>query len=141
MARRRYRRLLPRLRPGRPGAAPEALATLRDARQRLLDLDRADLRMAARATAAIGRVQDHLGDAEEAQRTLADAVRELSAQDATHYAAQARVELADIAERTGGDPGTVREHLTEALAVYEEGGSPLAEELRARLDRMGDAGR
>ncbi|WP_246430262.1 NB-ARC domain-containing protein [Streptomyces rectiverticillatus] len=111
-----------------------ALTTLRGAYQGLMD--RNDKRMAARVLAAVGTVHEHLGDTDAAARVLSDAVRALEEQQASHYEAQARVRLADIVERIGGAPETVREHLTRACAIYETGGSPEAERLRERLNRM-----
>ncbi len=92
--------------------------------------------MAARVLAAIGTVHEHLGDTDTAARVLRDAVRALEEEHASHYEAQARVRLADIIERTGGACETVREHLTRACQIYEAGGSPEAEKLRDRLNRM-----
>ncbi|WP_312018477.1 NB-ARC domain-containing protein [Streptomyces sp. I05A-00742] len=112
----------------------KALATLRSAHQGLVD--RRDRRMAARAMIAIGTVHEHLGDMDTARRVLSDAVRELEAVQASHYEAQARLRLADIIERTGGAQDAVREHLTRAREIYQAGGSPEAEKLSERLDRM-----
>lgn len=89
--------------------------------------------MAARVTAAIGEVHDHLGETEEAVRALRTAAVALRAQEATHYEAQALVLLAGIAQRPGNDPSTARADLTRALEIYEAGGSPLADGLRERL--------
>ncbi|MFF8732271.1 ATP-binding protein [Streptomyces sp. NPDC015171] len=116
------------------GQHETALTTLHNAHQGLMD--RHDRRMAARVLAAIGTVHEHLGDTDAAVRVLSDAVRALEEEQASHYEAQARVRLADIIERTGGARETAREHLTRACAIYEAGGSPEAEMLRDRLNRM-----
>ncbi|WP_175409286.1 tetratricopeptide repeat protein, partial [Streptomyces sp. TRM64462] len=72
------------------GEHTEALETLRRAHRDLLAVE--DARMAARALAAIGTVHDHLGDADEALRVLADAVRDLEHSKAGgHYLARTLV--------------------------------------------------
>ncbi len=114
----------------------EAMATLRRARQDLESRAEPDRRMAARATAAIGVVRDHLGETEEAIRELREAARVLGEEEATHYEAQALVHLADIAERTGGHEGLVRDCLSRAVAIHEAAGSRLAETLRRRLGEL-----
>lgn len=120
------------------GDHADALATLTRAREELLGC--ADARMAARATAAIGTVHDHLGDTQEALRALREAARTLRDQDATHYEAQALVQLADVIERTGGPHGAARPYLTRALEIHEAGGSPMAQGLRERLRRLDGEG-
>ncbi|WP_053727349.1 ATP-binding protein [Streptomyces sp. WM6378] len=119
------------------GDSALALDTLRQAHQALLGLADPDVRMAARATDAIGRAHGHLGQRAEAERELREAVRVLREQGATHYEAQALLELADIARREGGDRTHLRADLTRALEIHEAGGSPLAEEIRARLGELG----
>ncbi len=119
------------------GRHDQALDTLRRAHQDLLARD--DKRMAARALAAIGAVHDHKGDPDAAMRVLGEAADALRAEKASHYEAQALVLLADITERTGGAQETVREHVMRAHEIYETGGSPEAEKLRKRLDRLGGA--
>ncbi|MFI1963424.1 hypothetical protein ACH429_04680 [Streptomyces pathocidini] len=111
-----------------------ALATLRGARGELLELG--DARMAARAAAAIGLAHGHLDEPSAARDELREAVRVLREQDAHHYEAQALVVLADLAPRTGEGPATVREYLARAVEIHEEGGSPAAEALRERLNRL-----
>lgn len=118
-----------------------ALETLRTAYKDLMD--RADRRMAARAMAAIGAAHEHLGDTDEAKRALGEAARTLREQKASHYEAQALVRLADLTERTGGGRtvkglAAVREQLTRAYEIYADGGSPEADTLRERLDRLQD---
>ncbi|MEU5703452.1 NB-ARC domain-containing protein [Streptomyces aurantiacus] len=120
------------------GRHDQALDTLRRAHQDLLARD--DERMAARALAALGAVHDHKGDPDAAMRVLGEAADALRAEKASHYEAQALVLLADVTERTGGARETVREHLVRAHEIYETGGSPEAEKLRERLDRLGGAG-
>ncbi|MFD9560939.1 ATP-binding protein [Streptomyces sp. NPDC059994] len=120
------------------GDHADALATLGRAREELLGCS--DTRMAARATAAIGTVHDHLGDPQEALRALREAARTLRGEDATHYEAQALVQLADITERTGGPRGAARPYLTRALEIHEAGGSPSAQGLRERLERLDGEG-
>ncbi|MFF2008530.1 hypothetical protein ACFVWY_05565 [Streptomyces sp. NPDC058195] len=112
----------------------QALATLDGAHTRLTGLD--DRRMAARVLAAMGLVHDHLGEPDEAIRTLGEAAEALRAQRATHYEAQALVALAGVRERAGADPGAVRAGLARALEIYEEGGSPQAGEVRRRMDAL-----
>ncbi|MFE5731889.1 hypothetical protein ACFQ7A_13430 [Streptomyces sp. NPDC056528] len=67
-----------------------------------------------------------------------DAATTLRAERATHYEAQALVALADIAERTGLRRADVPGWLDRAAGIHEEGGSPLAPALRARLRAWGD---
>ncbi|MEU8567237.1 NB-ARC domain-containing protein [Streptomyces pathocidini] len=111
-----------------------ALATLRGARGELLELG--DARMAARAAAAIGLAHGHLDEPSAARDELREAVQVLREQDAHHYEAQALVALADLVPRTGEGPATVREYLARAVEIHEEGGSPAAEALRERLNRL-----
>ncbi|MDQ1019878.1 tetratricopeptide repeat protein [Streptomyces afghaniensis] len=118
------------------GDHEEAMVTLRRARQDLEARAEPDRRMAARVTAALGVVRDHLGETEEAIRTLREAARVLGEEGATHYEAQALVQLADIAERTGGREDLVRECLSRAVAIHEAAGSRLAESLRRRLEDL-----
>jgi tetratricopeptide (TPR) repeat protein len=115
------------------GDHAEALATLREAHRDLLARAEPDLRMAARALAAIGVAHDHLGDTEEAVRVLREAVETLHDRGATHYEAQALVALADIAERTRGREDEVREWLSRALAIHKANGSLEAADVRRRL--------
>lgn len=120
------------------GDHTEALATLRRARQQLESRAEPDRRMAARVTAAIGVVSDHLGATEEAIRELRAATHVLGDDEgAMHYAAQALVQLADIAERAGNREEVVRECLSRAVAMHEASGNPLAESLRRRLEDLG----
>jgi tetratricopeptide (TPR) repeat protein len=116
------------------GHHDQALDTLNRAHRDLLARD--DRRMAARALAAIGAVHEHLGDSDTAMRVLGDAADALRAEKASHYEAQVLVLLADITERTGGGRETVREYLVRAHEIYETGGSPEAEKVRDRLDRL-----
>lgn len=116
------------------GRHREALETLRRARADLAA--REDHRMAGRALAAIGGVHDHLGDPDAAVRALTEAAELLRAEGASHYEAQALVRLADITQRTGAAPRTVRRYLLRAFEIYQAGGSPDARSLRERLDRL-----
>ncbi|OIJ92969.1 hypothetical protein BIV25_26155 [Streptomyces sp. MUSC 14] len=119
------------------GEHSQALATLGRARHDLLDREEPDRRMAARALAAIGIAHDRLGQTEEAVSALREAAGVLEEQRATHYAAQALVTLVGIAERTGSHRDSVREWLSRAVEMYEASGSPLAEDLRRRLEHPG----
>ncbi|MFJ5265483.1 AAA family ATPase [Streptomyces sp. NPDC088387] len=112
------------------GEHTEALAVLRRAHDDLLADEEPDVRMAARALAAIGLVRDRLGDTGAADRDLKEAVGILRERNAMHYAAEALVGLAGIAQRTGADTDVVRDYLTEALEIYERDGNPAAGELR-----------
>ncbi|MET7570420.1 NB-ARC domain-containing protein [Streptomyces sp. NPDC005492] len=115
------------------GDHAEAMVTLLRARSELLSDDEPDLRMAARATAAIGVVHGHLGETEEALRVLGEAARELREQEAMHYEAEALIARADIAEQAGGRTDLVRECLVRAVEIHEALGNPRAAELRRRL--------
>ncbi|MGW2510267.1 NB-ARC domain-containing protein [Streptomyces scopuliridis] len=123
------------------GDHDRALNSLRRARQDLLDLpDGPDQRMAARALVALGAVHERLGDTDEAMRVLSEAAGTLRAEGASHYEAQALVRLADLTERTGGSRDALRARLTRAFEIYDAGGSPDAQTLRQRLDRLDDTG-
>ncbi|MDX3230958.1 NB-ARC domain-containing protein [Streptomyces sp. ME19-01-6] len=113
------------------GRHEDGLATLRDGYELLRGLG--DVRMAARAQAAIGDTYEALGRTAEAVEALEEAARALRAQEATHYEAQALETLAGIAERAG-DTESLRRHLHRAVEIHEAGGSPRAPELRARLE-------
>ncbi|MEU7582194.1 tetratricopeptide repeat protein [Streptomyces sp. NPDC041068] len=115
------------------GDPAQALATLRRAREDLLSLTTPDHRMAARATAALGRALDRLGRIDEAVPALREAARTLRECEAYAYEAEALLDLAAIAERPGADRSRLRDDLARALDIHEEMGSPLAEELRERL--------
>lgn len=114
------------------GAHAAALETLLHAHEDLTACE--DLRMAARVEAAIGAVHEHLGDMDEAIVVLNSAVDALHRERAGHYEAQALVRLADITERMGGAREAVREYLERAFKIYEKGGSPVAKDLRKRID-------
>ncbi len=88
----------------------------------------------------MGAAHDHAGDTGEATRVLTEAARLLREADATHYEAQALVALADVVERTGGEPETIRAHLTRAFEIYSAGGGLAAEALRERLEGLGGQG-
>ncbi|WP_255293151.1 NB-ARC domain-containing protein [Streptomyces niveus] len=122
---------------GNPG---QALESLRHAQQALSDGEEPDLRMAARAVLATGRAHDHLGQTEQAIDAFGEAARVLKEERATHYEAEALLALAAIAERPGEDRTHLREYLTRALLIHEDGGSPLVEELRERLRRADEEG-
>ncbi|MFJ2256931.1 NB-ARC domain-containing protein [Streptomyces sp. NPDC087844] len=119
------------------GEYAEALETLCMAHHDLLAREEPDLRMAARAMAAIGVVHDHLGVTEEAVRALREAVRVLEEEKATHYEAEALVTLVDIAERAGSHQDSVRGWLTRAVTLHEANGNPVAEDMRRRLENLG----
>ncbi|WP_307835316.1 NB-ARC domain-containing protein [Streptomyces adelaidensis] len=118
------------------GDHTEAMVTLCRARQDLASGAEPDLRMAARVTAAIGVVHSHLGGTEDAIRELREATRALREQEATHYEAQALVQLADIAEHAGGHEALVRDSLRRAVEIHEATGNRLAESLRRRLEDL-----
>lgn len=104
-----------------------ALTALTEARATFLALH--DPRMAARSLADIGRTRARLGDRAGAAADLAKSADDLRACGAFHYEAQAAEDLADLLD----DPEEVRACLRRALAVYEEGGSPRAAAVLARL--------
>ncbi|MEU4211604.1 NB-ARC domain-containing protein [Streptomyces sp. NPDC026206] len=112
-----------------------ALETLTDACGRLISLG--DQRMAGRALAAMGMAHDHLGRTEDAVRALGRAAEMLREQRASFYEAQVREALADLAVRAG-EPAAVRRHLTRAVELLQQDGSPRAEEVRERLEGLGD---
>ncbi|MDH6577704.1 NB-ARC domain-containing protein [Kitasatospora sp. MAP5-34] len=116
------------------GRTEEAAATLRWVIEEFDSLADEDRRMAARALAALGRVRARLGDTDGARSDLERAVEALRATDASHYEARTRIALADLLEGTTGDRGGARGHLVRALEIFEQGGSPDADELRRRID-------
>ncbi|MGW2588266.1 NB-ARC domain-containing protein, partial [Streptomyces virginiae] len=104
-----------------------ALLALSQTRATFSKLD--DPRMAARALADTGRTRARLGDPTGAVADLSQAADELRQNKASHYEAQAMEDLADLLD----DPEQVRSCLRRALAIYEEGGSPRAAAVLARL--------
>ncbi len=120
------------------GDHTEAMDLLRRAQRDLENREEPDRRMAARVKTAIGVVHAHLGDTGQAIHDLREAIRELAeVADGTQYEAQARVRLADVAERAGGHEELVRECLSRAADIHEAlGNQRLAEELRQRLDDL-----
>uniref|UniRef100_A0AAU2VX28 NB-ARC domain-containing protein n=1 Tax=Streptomyces sp. NBC_00008 TaxID=2903610 RepID=A0AAU2VX28_9ACTN len=122
------------------GDHAEAMVLLRRAQQELKNRAEPDLRMAARVKAALGVVHGHLGDTAQALQELREAVRALvGVADGMQYEAQARVQLADVAEQAGGHEELVRECLGRAAGMYEaRGNHRLAEELRQRLNDLDD---
>ncbi|MFF9348432.1 hypothetical protein [Streptomyces sp. NPDC014734] len=104
-----------------------ALTVLGRARTALLALD--DSRMAARALADTGRTRARLGDTAGAVADLSRAAEDLRRGEALHYEAQVMEDLADLLE----DPEEARACLRRALTIYEEGGSPRAAVVLARL--------
>ncbi|MFD5190097.1 NB-ARC domain-containing protein [Streptomyces sp. NPDC058357] len=104
-----------------------ALSVLAEARTAFLVLG--DKRMAARSLADVGRTRARLGDPAGAVADLSQAADDLRGSKAFHYEAQALEDLADLLD----EPDEVRACLRRALAVYEEGGSPRAAEVLARL--------
>ncbi|MFE0175746.1 NB-ARC domain-containing protein [Streptomyces sp. NPDC059002] len=115
------------------GDPTRALDTLRQARTDFLALADPDHRMAARATAALGRTLDLLGRTDEAVPALREAAGALHEREAYAYEAECLLDLASIAERPGADRSRLRDDLARALAIHEEMGSPLAAELRERV--------
>ncbi|MFJ9521008.1 hypothetical protein ACIRPK_22485 [Kitasatospora sp. NPDC101801] len=109
---------------GEHGTGARELTTARDS-----FLDLRDPRMAARALADLGRARAWAGEGPAAVTALTTAVDELHRQSAHHYEAQALEDLAGLLTDPGGADGLLR----RALAIYEAGGSPRAEVLRARL--------
>lgn len=104
-----------------------ALLALTRAREEFLAL--ADAPLAARTLADTGRVLLRTGARGEAATALSQAVDELRRCDTSHYEAQALEDLADLLE----DPQAAKDCLRRALVIYEEGGSPRAAAVLARL--------
>ncbi|WP_186768096.1 NB-ARC domain-containing protein [Streptomyces qinzhouensis] len=109
------------------GEHATALIALDRARETFLALG--DERMAARALADTGRALVRSGDLAEAAVALSRAADDLHRGGASHYEAQALEDLADLLD----DPVEIRRCLRRALTIYEEGGSPRAAEVLARL--------
>lgn len=104
-----------------------ALAALDRAREVFLALG--DERMAARSLADTGRILARSGARAEAAAALSRAADDLHRSGASHYEARALEDLADLLD----DREAVRSCLRRALTVYEEGGSPRAAAVLARL--------
>lgn len=104
-----------------------ALLALSRAREEFLAL--ADAPLAARTLADTGRVLLRTGARGEAETALSQAVDELKRCDTSHYEAQALEDLAELLE----DPEAAKDCLRQALVIYEEGGSPRAAAVLARL--------
>ncbi|GAA2912053.1 hypothetical protein GCM10020221_04690 [Streptomyces thioluteus] len=119
------------------GRRDEALRTLRAARDGLLGLTPPDRRMAARATASLGDVHEHLGDLAAAVGEWTEAAGVLGEVGATYYEARVRLRLARAVEGVGGARDVVRGHVVRALEIHEAGGSGEVEGLREWLGRLG----
>lgn len=104
-----------------------ALTALGRARETFLALG--DERMAARALADTGRTLAGTGAVADAVAALSGAAGELRRCGASHYEARALEDLADLLD----EPAEIRRSLRRALTIYEEGGSPRAVEVLARL--------
>lgn len=104
-----------------------ALTALDRAREAFLSLG--DARMAARSLADTGRVLARTGTRAEAAAALSRAADDLHEVGASHYEARALEDLAELLD----EPERIRRCLRRALAVYEEGGSPRAAVVLARL--------
>ncbi|MER6568786.1 NB-ARC domain-containing protein [Streptomyces sp. NPDC001093] len=115
------------------GDHEQALTLLGQARADLLDLPEPDERMAARALLALGRAHAHRDEFDAAFHALETAADTLKARRAYSYEADAREELADLAQRTGRHPDRVREWLTRALEIHETNGDRRADDVRRRL--------
>ncbi|WP_051852669.1 tetratricopeptide repeat protein [Streptomyces aureocirculatus] len=122
------------------GDHDQALGTLHRARTDLLALPVPDHRMAARATAALGRALDNLGRTSEAVLTLREAARTLKRLEAHAYEAEALLDLVSIAERPGADRSTLRDDLTRVVTIHADMGSPLTESLTERLHSLENPG-
>ncbi|MGW2424811.1 NB-ARC domain-containing protein [Streptomyces sp. NPDC001709] len=115
------------------GEHEQALTLLGQARADLLNLPEPDARMAARALLALGRAHAHRDEFDEAFHALETAADTLKQRRAYSYEADAREDLADLAERTGRHLDRVREWLTRALEIHEANGNRRADDVRRRL--------
>lgn len=101
---------------GRPAEAePEMVATCRLAREQRHD------RMAARATAELGRVHRAAGDVDRAVTVLGEALVLEARRGSTYDEAALHEELADLAEERD-DRATAREHRTRARELRQSAG-------------------
>lgn len=91
-----------------------------------------DGRMAARVRIGLALLQMRAGARDAAAEALRAAAADL---DGTHYEAQARVHLADLA-RAEGDSAAERDHLRRAWEVYRDVGHPAADEIAQRIERL-----
>ncbi|WP_245600730.1 NB-ARC domain-containing protein [Streptomyces sulphureus] len=112
------------------GQRERALAELEAAEESFRRLG--DDRMAARALASEAAVHAALDAPETALAAYRQAAEELRACEAHHYEAGVLRALARLEDRAG-ESATARELRLRALALYEESGNPLAEEVREEL--------
>ncbi|MFI6349982.1 NB-ARC domain-containing protein [Streptomyces sp. NPDC050560] len=117
----------------------EALLTLEKSHAAFLALPAPDVRMAARAQAAVGALRGRLGDTATAEDELRAAIDTLHQVEGPHYEAGARVALADVLQAAGAPLDAVREQLAAAHTIYADGDSPEAEGVRRRLETLGPA--
>ncbi|WP_231626380.1 hypothetical protein [Streptomyces apocyni] len=117
------------------GQHTTALDTVTDAHARFMAIN--DRRMGARAKAAMGTALTNLGRDDEGVAELTSAVEMLHETGAVYYEAPAREQLAELAGERGA-PDARREHLLRALEIYEQGGSPRADTVRAMLSTEQD---
>ncbi|MGW7819515.1 ATP-binding protein [Streptomyces puniciscabiei] len=115
------------------GEHEQALTLLGRARADLRDLPEPDERMAARALLALGRAHAHRHEYDAAFHALEAAADTLRARRAYSYEADAREELAGLAQRTGRHLDRVRAWLTRALEIHEANGNRRADDVRRRL--------
>ncbi|MDA2811694.1 tetratricopeptide repeat protein [Nocardiopsis sp. RSe5-2] len=114
------------------GRMETARKDLEDAHSRLLGLVNPDVRMAARAEAALGRLHLKAERHAEALRTLAKAADALEECQSEYHEAEVREDLAAASTALNLDAETER-HLRRALEIYRKGGSPRARDLEQRL--------
>lgn len=86
-----------------------------------------DPRNVARVTMSLAAVQRDRGAVDEARELLGRALPALREAGADFFVAQVLEQLAEV------DAEHAREHLAEALGIYEDAGSPLAGRVRERL--------
>ncbi|MGW2651250.1 NB-ARC domain-containing protein [Streptomyces sp. NPDC001393] len=115
------------------GDHEQALTLLGRARADLLGLPEPDERMAARALLALGRAHAHREEFDAAFPALETAAQTLQERRAFSYEADAREELADLAQRSGRHLDRVRAWLTRALEIHEANGNLRADDVRRRL--------
>lgn len=112
------------------GNQTEALPILQRARRLLTEIG--DKRMAGRGSISLGLAYLRCGNTTAAREELEQAVDFFASSEATHYEAQAREALADVAVEAG-DQELARAQLQRVLSIREASGAPDVDAVQERL--------
>ncbi|MET0134427.1 MAG: NB-ARC domain-containing protein [Kibdelosporangium sp.] len=114
------------------GRYDEATTALLEAADSLSGIDQAQR---ARVLTSLSAVHLHNGRESAAAAPLAEALQITQELGSTHYEAEVRVVLGDVAMQRG-DIGDARRHWTLAHDIYSRSGDPKAADMSARLGRI-----